>query len=1145
MRKHFLLLFLLTLLPLAGWAQGVEITLDPNVINVLYPDNVGGVVPAVKASDFSISGTYPAGITSDAQAKESLVASKILKIQTVGGAAIPELTGSVKYYFDIDQEKLADSEWAGATIHLAKNGDLNVIARPLNHETVIITADQNDEAYKAGTYSYVFDATEHQPKPFVTIGAYDPAVTTNQLVENTHFTYSWSFNKNVNGVAENPANVETAGVPTVTITAVPGSGYTGSTTFAFNITPKTFFNGTNNNIVSINGLIDLTYDRGQALKQDFTVKDTQLNYDMVAGRDYAYNEATAWANNVNATPENATDAEKASVKVTPTGNYEVVDLENPTDAAFGRFIIKRKDINDADIVFAGVENKVYNYGAELVQTADALTLQWKWNAGTAEEPAYQTENIPAIFDYSYANNKNVGTATITAKIKENLTDDDLIAAAKNYTYTTPGKITTFQIKPRKLTEVDGLTIAVTESEAVYKEGDPVTPTLRVTRNGAYDPEHPEYVLQAGIDYEIPANTGWENNINATPATITSQSDYAKVWIVGKGNYAAINEQAKPVSVPQLFTISKKEVILTGVGPQAAKPYGTPEEDFGFTYNYNLTKISTPAEFVAKFGGKVTYTPYTNVANPQPLTTPFNALAVGTYKVRATWTKYNDALTQDEIDALAPGTPYDTDAQVNARVNYDLTMANYELGTFTIDNAALTIVPLDAEKFYGVATDPDLTFEVRNSNDVIVNVDWTQTGAVKPELTRAAGSDADDYEISVSNEPVLPNFTLTYSAKANFKIKKFPITITANDQTIMFGSTPNLNAEYNQMVKRVDGEVESYDPYITTVSITPSQLADESVIDRGVDGLGLTLTWDKTVVGNNGEYVDALVPKITSQNFAPTYVKGKLTIKNDAPAITLVRVARDKVETAENTAASYIEQYDGKTVTVNIKFNDADDYNTLKPNKWYAMILPFEATAKQISDAFGYAIVDLLNTANTNEHRTLFSLHMSTEVIPANTPFIVKVWDTINMNATGVTFNGVTIDAPEAYDEIAVSDAAGNKFIGSYTGINNLGAYKEGYNGHTTWWSLNQDAQYDNNAVPVKATSYLRQLSAFNFIKDDPAAHEIVIEELGGGTTVIRGINADAETFSGEGWYNLNGVKLQNVPAEKGVYIQNGKKVVIK
>ena len=31
----------------------------------------------------------------------------------------------------------------------------------------------------------------------------------------------------------------------------------------------------------------------------------------------------------------------------------------------------------------------------------------------------------------------------------------------------------------------------------------------------------------------------------------------------------------------------------------------------------------------------------------------------------------------------------------------------------------------------------------------------------------------------------------------------------------------------------------------------------------------------------------------------------------------------------------------------------------------------------------------------------------------------------------------------------------------------------------------------------------------------------------------------------DGWYTLNGVKLQGVPTEKGIYIRNGKKMVIK
>ena len=43
-----------------------------------------------------------------------------------------------------------------------------------------------------------------------------------------------------------------------------------------------------------------------------------------------------------------------------------------------------------------------------------------------------------------------------------------------------------------------------------------------------------------------------------------------------------------------------------------------------------------------------------------------------------------------------------------------------------------------------------------------------------------------------------------------------------------------------------------------------------------------------------------------------------------------------------------------------------------------------------------------------------------------------------------------------------------------------------------------------------------------------------------------GINTVLSGFAAEGaWYDLNGHKLQGTPAKKGVYILNGKKVVIK
>lgn len=54
---------------------------------------------------------------------------------------------------------------------------------------------------------------------------------------------------------------------------------------------------------------------------------------------------------------------------------------------------------------------------------------------------------------------------------------------------------------------------------------------------------------------------------------------------------------------------------------------------------------------------------------------------------------------------------------------------------------------------------------------------------------------------------------------------------------------------------------------------------------------------------------------------------------------------------------------------------------------------------------------------------------------------------------------------------------------------------------------------------------------------------ILIEEPDGSTTAINAGNTDAT--NAEGWYTIDGVKLNAQPVQKGIYINNGKKVVIK
>ena len=74
----------------------------------------------------------------------------------------------------------------------------------------------------------------------------------------------------------------------------------------------------------------------------------------------------------------------------------------------------------------------------------------------------------------------------------------------------------------------------------------------------------------------------------------------------------------------------------------------------------------------------------------------------------------------------------------------------------------------------------------------------------------------------------------------------------------------------------------------------------------------------------------------------------------------------------------------------------------------------------------------------------------------------------------------------------------------------------------------------------------RALKAYITAKPGVSEAPIInIEEADGTITSINAVTAEKINAVKEGWYTLNGVKLNAAPAEKGIYINNGKKVVIK
>ena len=205
---------------------------------------------------------------------------------------------------------------------------------------------------------------------------------------------------------------------------------------------------------------------------------------------------------------------------------------------------------------------------------------------------------------------------------------------------------------------------------------------------------------------------------------------------------------------------------------------------------------------------------------------------------------------------------------------------------------------------------------------------------------------------------------------------------------------------------------------------------------------------------------------------------------------------------------------------------------LNGGKWNVLVLPFVTSAKQISQALDYAVVDTFDET-ADDGNAHFKLNVTngsgTKVIAANTPFLVYPTDDIYLS--DVTFSSVNVKAATGAN-VSVTDQAGVKFVGTYDATEINGSDK---------WYMSGGKFYDAGA----ATFTIGRLRAYlDFSGAAAGVHGIFIEEPDGTITAINAVEADEATTSGkvaEGIYNLNGVRVEK--AQKGIYIKNGKKIV--
>ena len=245
----------------------------------------------------------------------------------------------------------------------------------------------------------------------------------------------------------------------------------------------------------------------------------------------------------------------------------------------------------------------------------------------------------------------------------------------------------------------------------------------------------------------------------------------------------------------------------------------------------------------------------------------------------------------------------------------------------------------------------------------------------------------------------------------------------------------------------------------------------------------------------------------------------------------VKVPVAKDFTLDEKEVNEIEDWENSNVTVKRTFYKDGDWNTL--------CLPFDVSAEEVKAAFGSdAQLRQVDKANSKDNTVAFT---TATAIKAGVPYLIK-FDKLAENADqpeefNHTFEGVTLTKKVEYSVLANFKII---FAGSYSAFTPEDFLKE-YNTCDVVASM----AAANTLKKVYAGTTIKGLRAVFGLASSvqPQAVNVIID---GTATGIGDLHVDGTTVANGRVYNLNGqcvgTSLEGLKA--GVYIQNGKKVII-
>lgn len=598
--------------------------------------------------------------------------------------------------------------------------------------------------------------------------------------------------------------------------------------------------------------------------------------------------------------------------------------------------------------------------------------------------------------------------------------------------------------------------------------------------------------------------GTSNGAGIGPANLEYSSTViingGKVKAVGAGEGAGIGSASSSVTLN--WTDNAGDYI------DATSIEGTVTLANDFYYDGTKTLVTTE-NLTENQGQKIVPRPIYNLTAVAPHGTM--VFTVDGKEVTATFVdkEVTATVTPDEgYSTKAVAVTYNDGAN-----SVSMTKVSDDVWTFVMPEAAATatasfkrilqdswISAIAAQTYSGLPLQPALTVK-DGDTELAVNTDYTVAYTDNLNVGTATAT------ITAAGE----NYSGT--ASATFVINKAALTVTANAKTITYGDEPANNG------------------------FTATGLVNNETTE--VLGGTAAYTYGGYAVGSPvGDYLIALAG-LTASNYDITFATGTMTVvqKEVGLAWSNTEMDADGTEKLPTATATGLVGDDVCAVTITGAQTAVGSYTataTALDNANYK--LPENVTCD---------FTILRDMSNVFATGCTWATYVAQEDLatPAGlTAYVVSGATTSTITAEEAAFIPAGVGVLLSRTDVSVANYKGSAYIGDAVAPTSL---LKGSATTATAVTAYKDYVLSNGEFVLTSASTIAASKAYLPAASAPAgAPRLAIDVNGNGTTGIDSVGRGNTTADGD-WYDLNGRKLQNTPTRKGLYIRNGRKVVIK